>query len=111
MAGVPQAQFAPVRSGGLLSQPLSGVRDLPRSDVDYAPRSDANGLMMTLDQNESQTTFDTSMSAKLAAARQAAYDTGAQPKRVNMPMLILLGLILFALFFGIGYYLSTIIIH
>lgn len=109
VARMPQAQFAPARSGGLLSQPLgSGVRS---SDGEYAARSDTNGRMMTLDASNASTAFDASMSAKLAAARQAAYTPDLPAKRVNMPLLILFGLVLFALFFGLGYYLSTILIH
>ncbi|GHO85553.1 protein kinase domain-containing protein [Dictyobacter formicarum] len=107
---VPQSQFAPARSGRLLSQPLGGAREASHSDADYAPHSDAGHTVM-VDQNELPTAFDTSMSSKLAVARQAAYETNAPPKHVNMPLLILFGLLLFALFFGVGYYLSTVLIH
>jgi hypothetical protein len=52
------------------------------------------------------------MSVHLAAARQAAYPSvpEAQQRRINLPLLLLVGLVLFALFFGIGYYLSTVFI-
>ncbi|GLV58080.1 hypothetical protein KDH_49140 [Dictyobacter sp. S3.2.2.5] len=108
---VPQPQFARGRSTGLLSQPLGGAREVARSGADYAPISEPNRQMVMVEQNDAPTSFDTTMSAKLAAARQAAYETDDQPKRVNMPLLILLGLLLFALFFGVGYYISTVIIH
>ncbi|GCE26452.1 hypothetical protein KDA_19360 [Dictyobacter alpinus] len=107
---VAQAQFAPARSGGLSSQPLGSNSRL--LDGEYATRTDTGGRMMTLDSSNASTAFDASMSAKLAAARQAAYAAPDVPvKRVNMPLVILFGLVLFALFFGLGYYLSTILIH
>jgi serine/threonine protein kinase len=101
------SQFAPGRSGGLISQPLV----LARSDADYAQQVDFNGSMVAVETNSASTNFDPMLNAQLASARQAAYGTNPEIKHVNLPMLILIGLVFFALFFGIGYYLSTLIIH
>jgi serine/threonine protein kinase len=53
---------------------------------------------------------DMSMSMKLVAARQAAYanlpETQAQTQKVNIPAIIIIGLILFALFFGVGFFIA-----
>jgi hypothetical protein len=52
--------------------------------------------------------------AKLATARQAAYAQAApagQGRRLNLPVLIGLGLVLFAIFFIIGFFLSRAILH
>lgn len=50
------------------------------------------------------------VSMKLAAARQAAFggqsDGVAKPQRLNLPVLLLSGLVLFALFFALGYWLA-----
>jgi len=47
---------------------------------------------------------------KLAAAQQAAYSQSsggdAQPRRLNVPLMLLLGLVLFALFFAAGFFLA-----
>jgi hypothetical protein len=49
---------------------------------------------------------------KLAAARQAAYsDVDATPHRLNFPALLFIGMVLFILFFVVGYYLATIVVH
>ncbi|GAC1481041.1 MAG: hypothetical protein NVS2B12_36150 [Ktedonobacteraceae bacterium] len=113
------AQFSPRRTGALMSQPLgSGMR----SGVDNLARTEAAN--MHLPAAESVGDFGAtgassvqemqSMSAHLAAARQAAYSNThapeTQPKRLNVPVLIFFGLLLFVLFFGLGYYLSTIFI-
>ena len=50
------------------------------------------------------------MSMKLVAARQAAYsnlpDTQAQTQKINIPAIIIMGLVLFALFFGVGFFIA-----
>ncbi len=55
------------------------------------------------------------LSVKLSAARQAAYpqeNLEAQSRRrVNLPVLIVLGLVLFVLFFVVGYFVANAIIH
>ncbi|GCF06715.1 protein kinase domain-containing protein [Dictyobacter arantiisoli] len=107
-----QAQFMPVRTG-LLSQPLGASPDstsLSGAGNDFPTRVDANERMVRPEPTTGAS-FDMSMSSQLAAARQAAYNEGTPAKRVNMPLIIILGLFLFALFFGIGYYLSTLLIH
>jgi hypothetical protein len=47
---------------------------------------------------------------KLAATRQAAYgslpQTDARSRRINVPAIIMMGLVLFAIFFGIGFYIA-----
>lgn len=49
---------------------------------------------------------------QLAAARHAAYpEIDAAPRRWGFPVLLVLGLALFALFFIVGYYLATVVIH
>lgn len=101
------SQFAPVRSGGLLSQPLV----LARSDSEYGQQANPNGSMVALEQSSASTSFDPALNGSLAAARQAAYGTNTEVKHVNLPMLVLIGLIFFAVFFGIGYYISTLILH
>jgi serine/threonine protein kinase len=56
------------------------------------------------------------ISMKLAAARQAAYPqetpaNTAAPRRINLPALLLLGLIIFAICFIIGYFLSHLLLY
>jgi hypothetical protein len=55
------------------------------------------------------------VSMKLAAARQAAYPQMSledqPPKRINLPVLLVFGLILFALFFTVGYFIAHMVIH
>jgi serine/threonine protein kinase len=54
------------------------------------------------------------MPARLATARQAAYSQVApdsQQRRLNLPVLIGLGLVLFAIFFIIGFFLSRAVLH
>ena len=111
------AQFSPKRTGVLTSQPLgSGIR-IAGNDV--MPRSDATNARLSAMQQmgaaETTSAADLSnMSAQLAATRQAAYPSSyapeTQPRRINIPLLLLIGLVLFALFFAIGYYLSTVFI-
>ncbi|MDQ2714157.1 MAG: protein kinase [Chloroflexota bacterium] len=55
------------------------------------------------------------VSLKLAAARQAAYGAGEQAQSQKSPMifplLLLVGLLVFGLFFAIGYFVSNLIIR
>lgn len=58
------------------------------------------------------------ISLKLAAARQAAYPQPAYSQtvtpatsRLNWPVLILIALLVFAAFFGVGYFIATIVFH
>jgi hypothetical protein len=56
---------------------------------------------------------------QLAQARQAAYGNlpgsaraqNAASSRLNVPLLLLIGLVLFGLFFGVGYWLALHFIH
>jgi hypothetical protein len=54
------------------------------------------------------------ISMKLNAARQAAYPQDGltvQPRAVNLPVLVGIGLLLFALFFVFGYFIANAVIH
>jgi hypothetical protein len=54
------------------------------------------------------------LSMKLNTARQAAYpqeSLTAQPRTVNLPVLLGVGLVLFALFFVFGYFIANAVIH
>ncbi|BCL82118.1 protein kinase [Ktedonobacteria bacterium brp13] len=105
-------QFAPMRSGNLVSQPL--VREGVRigSDVDYAPRTagmyDPGQQMMEQPQPGMQTMADVGMYPQ-GGVSYAGAQYAPVPRRMSPILIILFGLILFALFFGIGYFLSTII--
>jgi serine/threonine protein kinase len=51
------------------------------------------------------------VSMQLATARQAAYGNLPNANHVNMPVLLAIGLVLFALFFGVGWMLAHLIFH
>jgi serine/threonine protein kinase len=51
------------------------------------------------------------VSMQLAATRRAAYGNLPNTNHVNMPMLLVIGLVLFALFFGVGWMLAHLIFH
>ncbi|HTK05685.1 MAG TPA: protein kinase [Ktedonobacteraceae bacterium] len=60
------------------------------------------------------TTGVSDLSMKLNAARQAAYPQESltvQPRAVNLPVLLGVGLVLFALFFVFGYFIANAVIH
>ena len=108
-------QYSPRRTGVLTSPPhgsgIQGIESVPRPDATNARLS----AIQQMNSSEATIAADLpNMSAHLAAARQAAYSNTslpeAQPKRINIPLLLFFGLLLFALFFGIGYYLSTVFI-
>ncbi len=50
-------------------------------------------------------------SMQLATARRAAYGNLPNANHVNMPVLLMIGLVLFALFFGVGWMLAHLIFH
>lgn len=113
MAPVSQAPFILRPTGNLMRE---GVR--VGSDPNYGVRgNEANALLMEQEQGL-QTAVDMGMSPRMSPQMSRsqisyngdAYASEAGPKRINMPLMILLGLVLFVLFFGIGYYLSTIIL-
>ncbi len=112
------AQFSPRRTGVLTNQPLGGS-GIYGIGSENAPRPEATnaGLSAMQQLNSSEPTIASdlpNLSSQLAAARQAAYSNpqalNAQPRHLNIPLLLFFGLLLFALFFGIGYYLSTVFI-
>jgi hypothetical protein len=55
------------------------------------------------------------MSMKFVAARPAGYSalpqTEMQPRKTGIPTIIIMGLIFFALFFGIGFLIARIILQ
>jgi serine/threonine protein kinase len=109
------SQFSPVRTGQLISQPL--MQEGTRGGLDYAPRvgAGAEATMMAMDKNGGQPVadFPRTTSQQLGLPPGQYSGTGLlqeKSPRVNMPLIIVLGLVLFALFFGLGYYLSTILI-
>jgi serine/threonine protein kinase len=103
----------------LMSGQLAGtaVRETSGHTGMGAPFTEANGPFMGMDASlpiapAAATVAD--MPSKLATARQAAYSQVApdnQQRRLNLPVLIGLGLVLFAIFFIIGFFLSRAILH
>jgi hypothetical protein len=84
------------------------------ADADYVPHgTEVNALLLEQEQGL-QTVADVGMSPRMNRSQISyngnVYAPEPVPKQINMPLMILLGLLLFALFFGIGYYLSTIIL-
>lgn len=111
MMAVSQSPFLlrPAPSGNLMYE---GVR--VGADVDYVPHgTEVNALLLEQEQGL-QTVADVGMSPRMNRSQISyngnVYAPEPVPKQINMPLMILLGLLLFALFFGIGYYLSTIIL-
>jgi len=93
------------------------VNALPLREGTTAAEALANSdtgarLAATGNTSSSQTLADVSL--KLAAARQAAYgavpEVQETPRRINIPVLLAVGLVLFALFFAIGYVLAHVFI-
>lgn len=95
---------APIREGSQAGVSLGGYRpelNVPVADFDL-PAAAASTV--------------TEAPLKLATAHQAAYQQPghleeAPPRGVNVPILLLLGLVLFALFFVFGYFVASAIFH
>ncbi|HTI15694.1 MAG TPA: protein kinase [Dictyobacter sp.] len=98
---------------GQLGSPAFG-REAALAQADVAPRADVYEQYTP----ESPTTADLGLSPHMLGSRPLDYPGAGYPQvaetvpphRVNIFLLLLLGLVLFALFFGIGYYLSTLIL-
>lgn len=103
----------------LMSGPLAGtaVRETGGHTGMGAPFTESNAPFTGMDAAlpiapAAATVAD--LPAKLATARQAAYSQVApssQQRRLNLPVLIGLGLVLFAIFFIIGFFLSRAVLH
>ena len=113
---IPPVQFSPS-----LSAPGTGnlVTALPVREAGQAGlglgnfRSDANAQPFAMGQQMSSASMiDPTIAdgpSKLAMSRQTDYPQSlenSRPQRLNLPVMILLGLILFALFFAAGFYLA-----
>lgn len=104
-------QFSPAAPTGTGKFGVPGASPaIPGSGAAYPGyRVETNARMTAMDAPAAgQTVQDVSL--KLAAARQAAYPVGeARPRRINLPALLVIGLVLFILFFIIGYFLARAI--
>lgn len=113
---IPPVQFSPA-----LSAPGTGnlVTALPVRETGQVGlssfRSDVNVQAFPRDQMSSSMASAADptiaeMPAKLVSSRQTDYpqllNNSSQPQRMNVPLMILIGLILFALFFAAGFYLA-----
>jgi serine/threonine protein kinase len=99
-------QASPVRTGNLVTA-LPGRVTTPPPAAGYAQADlPSSGYAQELSPSASTVA---GVSTKLAEARQAAYPFEAEqlePGRVNFPLLLGLGILLFALFFAIGFFLA-----
>ncbi len=110
----PVQQFSPRRTGVLAGQlPGSGMR----VGSDAALRTDSANTPFAATEQINTAIAGTDMQgvqtgrhAVYANANPSSYMSDVQPRRINIPLLLLFGLALFALFFGVGYYLSTIFV-
>jgi serine/threonine protein kinase len=103
------AQASPVSTGKLVTSLPTRVTTPPA--VDYAP-VDLPSTDYAQDLSPSVPPV-AGISTKLADARQAAYSFETEtlePDRVNFPVLLGLGVLLFALFFAIGFFLAHTIL-
>jgi serine/threonine protein kinase len=122
----PDSMIPPVQFSPSLSAPGTGnlVTALPARETGQAGlgfgsfRSDANAQSFPMGQQmaPSSSRIDPTIAdipANLAMSRQTDYPQSfndSQPKRLNVPLMILLGLILFALFFAAGFYLAHMLL-
>lgn len=99
------AQASPVRTGNLVTSlptrvttpPVAGYASMDLPPAGYAQELSPSAPTVA------------GLSTKLAEARQAAYafeTESAEPGRVNLPVLLGIGVLLFALFFAIGFFLA-----
>jgi len=109
LAGVGQAEAEDPRGTGKLVSALP-VRETSNAGLRYAaylPDGAANSLLEPA-LNVPTTVADVPF--KLAAARQAAYQQlETQSRRSPILLLLLLGLVVFALFFVVGYFTGHIL--
>jgi serine/threonine protein kinase len=110
----PLQQFSPVQAP--FPQPRPAVQTgqlvstLPSRDPALIQREDASRTTADAPLLAAMPSPVSNMSMKLAATRQAAYaslpQTAASSRRVNVTAIIMIGLVLFAVFFGIGFYIA-----
>ncbi|GCE10721.1 protein kinase domain-containing protein [Tengunoibacter tsumagoiensis] len=81
------------------------LRDRNLSEATY---NDTRARLAAMQQErDAGTTAADNISMKLAAARPAAYAAPELPaRRINLPLLLLIGLVLFILFFVVGYFIA-----
>ena len=96
-------QFQPAGTGKL-------VTALPTRETDgvLSSRAETGTYMQAMEAPSAPTVADISL--KLATARQAAYPEKpltTPQRRLSFPMLLILGLLAFAIFFAIGYFIAT----
>lgn len=86
------------------------VSTLPSRDPASIRREDASRTTVEAPLLGAMPSPVSNMSMKLAATRQAAYASFSQipasSRKINVAALILIGLVLFAIFFGIGFYIA-----
>jgi hypothetical protein len=92
------------------------VQALPMRDAaiatDFSPYPSELGAQVAGIEHSPAAPTVVEMPVKLAAARQAAYsDIAPQSRRPGLLVLLLIGMVLFALFFIVGYYLATFVVH
>lgn len=112
-------QHSPISSAGLFSSiPNTPASPLPMGEntmvEEFGHRKSVTGHpMLATDAMASSSPSVANMPTKLAAARQAAYtnlsNINEQPHNINIPVLLLIGFVLFALFFGLGWMLAHVI--
>ncbi len=110
------SQFSPIGGANALSQPLAqgGFSSADTAPVGGAPaatamaRSYTTGHLADVNVLNAPGRLNT---ASLQDGYPQPYPVPElSPRGINMPLLLLIGLVLFVLFFGIGYYLSTVLI-
>ena len=109
-------QHSPIPSSGPLS-PMPSVSPIPMrentTEEELGLRKAVAGHMIATEAVPPSSPPVASVPTKLAAARQAAYATlpgiDEQSRHLNIPVLLLIGFVLFALFFGFGWMLAHLI--
>jgi hypothetical protein len=111
-------QPSPIPSSGLLS-PMPSASPIPMREKtmeeELRLRTAVAGPMIAAEAVSASSPGVANVPMQLAAARQAAYanlpTTNEQPHHINLPVLLLIGFVLFALFSGLGWMLAHIILH
>ena len=99
------AQTSPVNSGSLVTSLPTRVATPPGGSYLQAEQQ---GSTLSRELSPAGAAV-TGLSTKLAEARQAAYPSkseNAEAHRINFPLLLGIGLVLFALFFAVGFFLA-----
>ncbi len=102
---VAQYTSAPIQSG-----PLGSSYPHTTAEVRTPLRGETNARVAAIDPGDAFTVAD--MPMKLASAQLPAYPPLPEepPRHVNVLLLLLIGLVLFAVFFGVGYFISNALI-